>query len=176
VRAPHREDHFDLPRYTQEKLETMNGSSAFARTMRALDADDFRGSKFGLLLIAAVLAGWVWWMLAAAVPQYEISENALLNVDIGSVVPRAIADFPVQVARRIHPGQSAMLQAAGAQQHIPAEVASVTSEGPFVRVTFKLGTPFANDRSQTMRATASITVDRISPATIALRALGRGYP
>ena len=151
----------------------MNGSSAFARTMRALDADDFRGSKLGLLLLAVVLAGWVWWMLAADVPQYETSENALLNVDLDSGAPRAIADFPAQVARRIHPGQPAVLQASGAQQSIQAEVLRVAPEGPFVRVTFKLQEPSTSDQSQsTMRATASITVDHISPATIVLRALG----
>jgi len=151
----------------------MNGSSAFARTMRALDADDFRGSKLGLLLLAAVLAGWVWWMLAAAIPQYETSENALLNVELDSSAPRAIADFPVQTARRIHPGQPAVLQASGAQQSIQAEVSRVTPEGPFVRVTFKLQQPPTDDQSHTtMRATASITVDHISPATIVLRALG----
>jgi hypothetical protein len=151
----------------------MNGSSAFARTMRALDADDFRGSKLGLLLLAAVLAGWAWWMLAAAVPQYETSENALLNVDLDSGAPRAIADFPVQTARRIHPGQPAVLQASGAQQSIQAEVSRVTPEGPFVRVTFKLQQASTDDQSHTtVRATASITVDHISPATIALRAIG----
>jgi hypothetical protein len=149
----------------------MNGSSAFARTMRALDADDFRGSKLGLLLLAVVLAGWVWWMLAAAVPQYETSENALLNVDLDSGAPRAIADFPAQLARRIHPGQPAVLQASGTQQGFQAEVLSVVSEGAFARVTFKLETPITNEQS-TMRATASITVDHISPATIALRAIG----
>ena len=148
----------------------MNGSSAFARTMRALDADDFRGSKLGLILLAVVLAGWLWWMLAAAVPQYEVSENALLNVDLDSGASRAIADFPVRVARRIHPGQPAVLQASGAQQSIPAEVASVASEGPFVRVIFKLQEPSSSDQT---RATATITVDHISPATIVLRALGR---
>jgi hypothetical protein len=163
-----------LPRYTQKKSETMNGSSAFARTMRALDADDFRGSKLGLLMLAAVLAVWAWWMLAAAVPQYEVSENALLNVDLDSGAPHAIADFPAQVAHRIHPGQAAVLQPSGGQQSIQAEVSKVSPEGPFVRVTFKLQQPSTNDQSQTtMRATASITVDRISPATIFLRALGR---
>jgi len=151
----------------------MNGSSAFARTMRALDADDFRGSKLGLLLLAAVLAGWVWWMLAAAIPQYETSENALLNVDQDSRAPRAIADFPAQSARRIHPGQPAVLQASGTQQSIQAEVSRVAPEGPFVRVTFKLQQPSTSDQSQsTTRATASITVDHVSPATIVLRALG----
>src|SRR5260221_6764863 len=134
----------------------MNGSSAFARTMRALDADDFRGSKLGLLLLAAVLAGWVWWMLAAAIPQYETSENALLNVDQDSSAPRAIADFPAQTARRIHPGQPAVLQISGTQQSIQAEVSRVAPEGPFVRVTFKLQ-PSTSDQSQSaMRATASI--------------------
>jgi hypothetical protein len=146
----------------------MNGSSAFARTMRALDADDFRGSKLALLLVAVVLAAWVWWMLAAAVPQYETSENALLNVDVDSGAPRAIADFPAQAGRRIHRGQAAVLQPSGERQSIPAEVASVTSEGPFVRVTFKLD----GQSSTTTRATASIDVGHVSPATIALRAIG----
>jgi len=150
----------------------MNGSSAFARTMRALDADDFRGSKLGLLLVAAVLAAWVWWMLAAAVPQYETSENALLNVDVDSGAPRAIADFPAQVAGRIHRGQPAVLQPAGTRQSIAGEVASVTSEGPFVRVTFKLD----DQAATTMRATASITVGHLSPAAIAVRAIGGGHP
>jgi len=142
--------------------------------MRALDADDFRGSKLGLLLLAVVLAGWAWWMVAAAVPQYEVSENALLNIDQDSGPPRAIADFPARVARRIQTGQPAVLQAAGSRQSVEGEVSSVTSEGPFVRVTFKLD---ASDPSPTgTRATASITVDHISPATIALRALGRNRP
>ncbi len=142
--------------------------------MRALDADDFRGSKLGLLLLAIVLAGWAWWMIAADVPQYEVSENALLNVDLDSGTPRAIADFPARVARRIQPGQPAVLQPSGSRQSVGAEVSSVTPEGPFVRVTFKLD---ANDPpAVTTRATATILVDRISPATIALRALGRNNP
>ncbi len=154
----------------------MNGSSAFARTMRALDADDFRGSKLGLLLLAVVLAGWTWWMLRADVPQYEISENALLNVDSDVGAPHAIADFPARVGRRIQLGQPAVLQAVGSQQSFPGEVASVKSEGPFVRVTFKLDPEYADSSPATTRATASITVDHISPATIALRALGRKNP
>jgi hypothetical protein len=112
-------------------------------------------------------------MLAAAIPQYETSENALLNVDQDSSAPRAIGDFPAQAARRIHTGQPAVLQASGTQQSIQAEVSRVAPEGPFVRVTFKLQQPSTNHQSQsTMRATASITVDHISPAAIVLRALG----
>ena len=152
----------------------MSGSSAFARTMRALDADDFRGSKVGLLLLAVVLIGWAWWMLRADVPRYETSENALLNVNMDSGAAHAIADFPARAARRIQTGQLAVLQPDGSQQSVPAVVSSVTAEGPFVRVTFKLD---GNDPWATAtRATASITVEHVSPVTIALRALGRKNP
>jgi hypothetical protein len=154
----------------------MNGSSAFARTMRALDADEFRGSKIGLLLLAVVLAGWTWWMLRADVPQYETSENALLNVDSEVGAPHAIADFPARVGQRIQPGQPAVLQPVGSQQSVSAEVSSVRSEGPFVRVTFKLEPEYTDSPPATTRATASITVDHTSPAIIALRALGRKNP
>src|SRR5258706_15816257 len=141
--------------------------------MRTLDADVFGGSRRGLLLLAVGPVAWAWGLLAAGIPQYEASENALLNVDQDSRAPRAIADFPAQSARRIHPGQPAVLQASGTQQSIQAEVSRVAPEGPFVRVTFKLQQPSTNDQSQsTMRATASITVDHVSPATIVLLALG----
>ena len=48
----------------------------------------------------------------------------------------------------------------------------ISSEGPFVRVTFKLD----DQPPTTMRATASITVGHISPATLALRAIGGAHP
>jgi hypothetical protein len=152
----------------------MNGSSAFSRTMRALDADDFRGSKVALFVLGFVLAVWAVWMVAADVPQYETSENALLNVDEDSGAARAIADFPVRAARRIQPGQSAVLEPVGSQHAVAAEVSSITQEGLFVRVTFKVDS--AEPSPATTRATARITVDRLSPATIALRALGRNRP
>lgn len=47
----------------------MNQGIAFARTIRALEADDFRRSKIGLLIALILLAAWIWWMFAARVPQ-----------------------------------------------------------------------------------------------------------
>ena len=66
----------------------MNQGIAFARTLRALDADGFRRSKLGLLIAAILLAAWTWWMLAARVPQYETATN--VRIEDG----RAIAYFP----------------------------------------------------------------------------------
>src|SRR5690348_17183 len=102
----------------------MTGSIAFARTLRALDADGFRASKLGLLLVGALLACWTWWMLAAHIPRYEIAQNA--RVDAGSLL--AVAEFPLgEALARIHPGQQAELRIEGEQRNIRAEVARVSS-------------------------------------------------
>ena len=75
----------------------MNQGIAFARTIRALDADDFRRSKFTLLIAAILLGAWTWWMLAARIPQYETTTN--VRMESG----RAIAYFPS--TDQIRPGQ-----------------------------------------------------------------------
>ena len=67
----------------------MNQGIAFSRTLRALDADDFRASKLGLLIAAALLVAWTWWMLAARVPQYEST-----NYTCDRVEPR-VRIFPI---------------------------------------------------------------------------------
>ena len=134
----------------------MNQGIAFARTIRALDADDFRASKLGLLFAALLIAGWTWWMFAARVPQYEISsaiqpgsENAL------------VATFSPNAIVRIHPGQHVTLRTADAafdSTVIAVAGASATLQSSGAR------TP----------SSAEIEVERVSPATLLLRALGRG--
>jgi len=52
-----------LARYTHE----VNQGIAFARTLRALEADDFRSSKLWLLVAAILVAAWVWWIVSAGV-------------------------------------------------------------------------------------------------------------
>ena len=78
----------------------MNQGIPFARTIRALDAGDFRTSKLGLLLAAAVLAAWIWWALAARIPQYELSANVRLD----STGQSAVADFPASARARRYIG------------------------------------------------------------------------
>lgn len=55
--------------------------TAFARTMRSLRADGFRGSALGLLLAVLLLGGWSVWLFLARISRYETTESARLEVD-----------------------------------------------------------------------------------------------
>src|SRR5580658_2850441 len=94
----------------------MNQGIAFARTIRALHADDFRSSKLSLAIAAILLAAWTWWMLAARVPQYESTTNVRLESG------RAIAYF--STTDQIRPGQTAFVTLAN--DTVTAQVQNVT--------------------------------------------------
>jgi hypothetical protein len=141
----------------------MNQGIAFARTLRALDADDFRASKFGLLAAVILLAAWTWWMLAARVPQYDSTAN--VRIESG----RLIAYFPPDVLSHIHADQPALVHADGST--FQARVQTVASDHAELVLA-------PNPQSQiptSSPATAEIEVSRVSPASIALRALTRGH-
>src|ERR1041384_303176 len=53
----------------------------FSRTARSLNADAYRRSTLGLLIMVAVLGAWVAWLFAAKVAIYETSDQARLEVD-----------------------------------------------------------------------------------------------
>jgi hypothetical protein len=134
----------------------MNQGIAFARTIRALDADDFRGSKLSLAIAAILLAAWTWWMLAARLPQYETTTNVRLESG------HAIAYF--SSTDHIHPGQTAFVTLGG--DKIPARVQSVVPDHAEL--------VFTNNQQPTTTstsATAEIEISRSSPAAIALRTL-----
>jgi hypothetical protein len=140
----------------------MNQGIAFARTLRALDTDDFRASQLGLLVAAIVLGAWTWWMLAARVPQYETTTN--VRIEGG----RAIAYFPPDALRRVKPGQPAILRLDGSA--FPAQVQTAAPDHAEL--------VFANPQSlipnpARPNPTAEIEVSRISPAALALNVLGR---
>ena len=135
----------------------MNQGIAFARTLRALDADGFRRSKFGLLIAAILLVAWTWWMLAARVPQYETSTN--VRIEDG----RANAYFPS--TSELHQGQSALVTIGSVTT--PAQVGIVASD--------HVELVFTNNQQLTTTspsATAEVEVSQLSPAAIALRTLG----
>ena len=54
--------------------------STFSRSMRSLNADSFRGSKWGLLLAGVLLVAWTAWFLFADIKVYEVSDTARLEV------------------------------------------------------------------------------------------------
>jgi hypothetical protein len=146
----------------------MNAGIAFVRTMRALNADDFRASKLSLLAVAALLAAWTWWLLAARIPQYASSDSARLELDPISQTTTAVADFPPS-AEKIHPGQPAQIGFVF-EKNIPAQVASVHTLPHGIRVNFKL---LSTPSTLQPPSTATVEIDRVSPAAIALRTLGR---
>jgi hypothetical protein len=141
----------------------MNQGIAFARTLRALDADDFRASKLGLLAAAILLAAWVWWMLAARLPQYESSNN--VRIESG----RAVAYFPPNTMGRISAGQPALIHIDGAT--FSARVQSIASDYAGLDLAPNPQPPIPASSS----ATAEIEVNRASPAAIAFRVFTRGH-
>lgn len=66
----------------------MNGEAAFTRTIRALDADNFRRSTAGLFTAAGLLVGWAWWMLGERVAGHDFSGSVKLeapaNIALGA--------------------------------------------------------------------------------------------
>jgi hypothetical protein len=135
----------------------MNQGIAFARTLRALDADDFKRSKLSLAFAAILLGAWTWWMLATPVPQYETTTN--VRIENG----RAVAYFPSTSKLRIDQPAFVTLGA----DRWSARVEKVASDHAEL--------VFTNDQQPTTvltPATAEIEISRISPAAIALRTLG----
>jgi hypothetical protein len=135
----------------------MNQGIAFSRTLRALDADDFRASKLGLLIAAALFVAWTWWMFAARVPQYESTAN--VRIEDG----HAIAYFPPNVLTRIHSGEPAVIHTEGAT--FPAQVQIVASDHAELVLAPNPQSPIPASSS----ASADIEVSRVSPADIFLR-------
>lgn len=136
----------------------MNQGIAFARTLRALEADDFRASKLGMLVAALVIGAWVWWLVAARVPRYESTTN--VSIENG----RTIAFFPSTAGIAV--GQPAVLHINGTT--LSGRVQSIGSNFAVLAVA-------PNPRSLTpasSSASADIEISRVSPATLALRSLG----
>ncbi len=149
----------------------MTGQIAFARTIRALDADDFRGSKLGLLVAIVLLALWTWWFFTARIPQYEVTASVRLELDHNS----AVADFPATAG--IQTGQHAQI-ISNDGGIIEAQVEKVRNEPTTgsLRVQFNLfPSPQSPATSHQPPATARVSVEtnRISPAALVLRALHR---
>ncbi len=137
----------------------MNQGIAFSRTLRALEAADFRGSKIGFVAAVLLLAAWTWWMFAGRVPQYETT--SIVRIESG----RALAYFPPAAIARLHPGQRAIIHFGS--EMFPAQVQSVASDHVELLASSQKRLATAS-----IPGTADIEVARLSPAAIALRAIG----
>lgn len=143
----------------------MNGPIAFARTLRALDADSFRISNVVLLFVAVLLGSWAWWFVEARVPQYEITHDVRIEPN------RFIATFPARVLDHVRPGQTATLQLDGST--IPAKVIAIGIDAASSQVRAILLPATENPTPPAAHAQVAIEVERVSPAALMLRAAGR---
>jgi hypothetical protein len=137
----------------------VNQGIAFARTLRALDADGFGASKLGLLLAALLLIAWSWWMLAARVPQYETTTHVRIESD------HAVAYFSPDVISRIKVGQPATIHIDN--RAFSSQVQSKASDH------IDLALP-ATSHQPPAPTSADVETARVSPAAIALQTLTRG--
>ena len=143
----------------------MNGPIAFSRTLRALDADNFRISNIALLLMVGLLGTWIWWFVSAGIPQYEISRDVRIEPN------RFIVTFSPRVLDRVRPGQAATLRLDGVT--IPGRVIAVGLDAASGQARAVLLPATENPPPPSEHAEAAIEVERVSPATLMLRATGR---
>jgi|SRR5271165_926144 len=142
----------------------MNGPIAFSKTLRALDADSFRISNLAVIAALMLLAAWTYWMVTAGVPQYEISRDVAIQPN------RVIAAFPARALERVRPGQRATLHLDGAS--IPAKVIAIGADAATGQVRAILLPATENRVPRASHAEVAIEVERVSPATLILRASG----
>jgi multidrug resistance efflux pump len=96
-------------------------SAMFATTQRTLDADGFRGTTLGVLLIVGLLGAWAAWFLGAEVALYAVSDTARLEMSQAAhpveapVAGRVVATHTV-LGQKVQSGEVLVELDATAQQ------------------------------------------------------------
>ncbi len=145
----------------------MNGPIAFSRTVRALERDSFRISNLFFVLAFVLLGAWIWWFLGGSVPQYETAREVRIEPN------RFVAVFPARALDHVRPGQTALVRVGG--QSIPARVSAVAVEavGGQASVILLPETETLPPDARGQSADAAVEVERVTPAQLVLRAIGR---
>jgi multidrug resistance efflux pump len=144
--------------------------------MRSLEADGFRASVLGLLFAMLLLVLWIAWLFLGRVTCYEVSYSARL---VGN--SKLTADFPLTALAHVRPGQPARLYLNGfpwtRYGTIPTTVTSVSSRIHDGQAQVELAIspdsvpPIPLQHGLT--GTVEIEIERVSPATLVLRAAGQ---
>ena len=148
----------------------MNGPLGFSRTLRAFDSDGFRVSNALLALALALLAAWTWWFFRGSVPQFETTHDVRIQPS------HFVATFPARALEYVRPGQSAVLSVDGVA--VPAKVSAVANEaaGGQIRVLLIPATERQPPFGGRHEAAASVEIERVTPAALVMRAIGRTNP
>jgi hypothetical protein len=150
----------------------MTGQIAFARTLRALDADNFRAPKMGLFFAIAVLAAWTWWFLTPSIPDFsELAQNSALQWS----GPHHVATTDLRAESFFHPkpGQAARLRFEGRTINASVVGSFFTIIGGYQSRFLALEVPSTIQPPLPSRGNIDVLAGRVSPATLLTRALYR---
>ena len=83
--------------------------TTFSRSLRSLNADNFRASLWGILLVAALLLAGACWFFFARVQLYEAAPNARLEVErqvhpVAALVPGRVLKTSLALGQKVQPG------------------------------------------------------------------------
>ena len=116
-------------------------SIPFSRTLRSLDADNFRSRLMGLLLAALVIGCWAAWAVLARVPVYAVTEEARLEAGpevyyIESPVNGRVVALHVHVGQEVKAGDLLFeLDAEDERLDLRAEETRQSAAAPQISVT-----------------------------------------
>jgi len=150
----------------------MTGQIAFARTLRALDADNFRAPKMGLFFAIVLLAAWTWWFFTPRIPDFsEFARDAPLQWSGPHNV--VTTDLRAETFFQSKPGQAAQLRFEG--RTISARVVGsfFSIIGGYQTRLLMLEVPSTIPPPLPSRGNIDVLAGRVSPATLVLRALNR---
>lgn len=141
---------------------------AFSRSLRSLQADGrSRRSIWFLLIPVVALAAWTAWFLEARVTRYESTDRARVEAAPGG--PRIVAEFPASVDLScIRPGRPARF--VSQSRNFPAHVNRIDSELDRGSLRVELAADSNSVLQPGLTGSVEIQVERVSPATLLLRA------
>ena len=104
--------------------------------MRSLEADGFRRSRWGILLVMALLSAGAGWFFFARIDLYEVSSHARLEVDheihpVAAVVAGRITSHGLVLGRKVSTGEVLVeLESEGERLRVEEEQARLAALPP----------------------------------------------
>ncbi|MGB1288542.1 MAG: hypothetical protein ACPG7F_18550 [Aggregatilineales bacterium] len=150
-------------------------ATPFSRTMRSLQADNFRPSLIFLAMALMLIMAWLGWFTLSQINIYETSDN-IYAVQGGNLA----ATFSNDIVTKVQPGQSATFELqvdnAGQIYTVEATVFEIhqsTGEIVFFPYT-SLDYLFRNPQS--ISGSVSLAAETLSPAALLLQSSGKAAP
>ena len=143
--------------------------SDYTKSAFSISTDNLLVRLFGATCLALLLVGWVLWFFLANLSFYEASKSATINTN-GAIV----AQFEAKAIKRLKPGQYALFQ--------PKSTTTTTSTSMQLRIA-NIDTkshqvdlwpvdPNALKNQKERTGQVKVEVEKVTPATLVLRAAG----